>query len=66
MQGAVVIVLEYAQGEELSTKYTQLSVEEIKVIMYKLIEVCSYFEKAGIVHRDLKPNNIMIGKNKTD
>jgi len=40
-----------------------LSVEQMLVIFYQLIDGVRYIHDCGIIHRDLKPRNILVSKN---
>lgn len=62
VHNAVIIVMEYVEGQELKKSNLQLSWRDILQIMKSLISVVAHLEKLGIVHRDLKPSNVMLAK----
>lgn len=57
------IVMEYEQGEDLSTIYKQkkqLTQHELEAIYYPIIDGLASVHKEGFIHRDIKPSNIYI------
>lgn len=46
--------------DEIIQKKIQLTVEEIKQIIYQLCNGLKSLHQIGIIHRDIKPNNIII------
>ncbi|MBR6181150.1 MAG: protein kinase [Prevotella sp.] len=59
------IVMEYVDGEELSTTLAKgdCSLPQRRRMAVELIEALEYIHAKGIVHRDLKPSNIMVTHN---
>lgn len=60
VNNAIIMILEYAEGNELKKVNMNLTFQDVMVILKSLISVAAYLEKLGIIHRDLKPSNIMI------
>lgn len=61
--GSAYIVMEYAEGEELSDvlkRKGKLSEDELKAILLPVMDGLARVHKANILHRDIKPANIMI------
>lgn len=57
------MVMEYEQGEDLSTRYKRsiiLSQKELEGIYYPIIDGLASVHKEGFIHRDIKPANIYI------
>ncbi len=61
--GTAYIVMEYAEGDTLS-KFLQsrgtLREEELKTILYPILEGLEVVHGADFLHRDIKPGNIII------
>ena len=61
--GTAYIVMEYAEGDTLS-KFLQsrgtLREEELKAILYPILEGLEVVHGADFLHRDIKPGNIII------
>lgn len=62
--GALYIVLEYIEGEPLSSLLTAggLQPELARRIMSQVLDALCCAHEEGIVHRDLKPHNIMVSR----
>ena len=55
--------MEYVSLSSLS-KFTSLPEEDIKNIMFQLMEVLAYLHRQDISHRDIKPENILYDSKK--
>lgn len=60
IHNAVILLLEYAEGQELKKITFGLSFKDIMTIVRSLLSVVAYLESLNIIHRDLKPTNVMI------
>ncbi len=61
--GDAYIVMEFLEGESLSTWFDQvgaLPLEQFAPIWYQVLEGLAVMHEAGVVHRDLKPANIFL------
>ncbi len=61
--GTAYIVMEYAEGETLSTflkRKGTLSEAELKAILYPILDGLEVVHGADFLHRDIKPGNIVI------
>ena len=61
--GTAYIVMEYAEGETLSTHLERkgsLSEAELKAILYPLLDGLAVVHGADFLHRDIKPGNIVL------
>ena len=61
--GTAYIVMEYAEGETLSEflkRRGTLREEELKAILYPILEGLEVVHGADFLHRDIKPGNIII------
>lgn len=61
--GSCFVVLEYIEGESLSTvcqKQAKLPPERVEEVMTAVAEAIHYAHKQGFVHRDLKPGNLFM------
>jgi hypothetical protein len=54
------MVMEYLDGEPLSSKAVPLPVETVADLLDQLCEALAAAHRAGVVHRDLKPENIFV------
>ena len=64
--GTPCIVMEYLQGESLSTRLQRLGAlpwSDIVSIGQQVLSALAMAHGEGIVHRDLKPDNIFLAKN---
>ena len=57
------IVMEWVDGEPLSTYLRDAERSERKRLADELLSAVAYVHAKGIVHRDLKPSNIMVTRN---
>ncbi len=61
--GTAYIVMEYAEGETLSAYLERkgtLGEDELKEILYPLLDGLEVVHKADFLHRDIKPGNIVL------
>ena len=61
--GTAYIVMEYAEGETLSTfleRKGTLTEAELKAILYPILDGLEVVHRADFLHRDIKPGNIII------
>jgi NIMA (never in mitosis gene a)-related kinase len=66
--GAFYIVMEYADGGDLTAKFPtgrKLSESEVLLIFGQIAMALAYLHSRRILHRDLKPANIFLMKNGT-
>lgn len=52
------LVMDYDNHPNL-LEYKDLEVEEIKLIIYQLLDTIAYIHSCNICHRDIKPDNIL-------
>lgn len=63
-QSCLYIVLPFIPGETLEQRLRRdplLSLEEGRVIAFRLCQAVAALHRAGIVHRDIKPDNVIVG-----
>ena len=61
--GTAYIAMDYVEGEDLSAYLTRkgtLSEDELKSILYPLLDALEVIHRADFLHRDIKPGNIVI------
>ena len=61
--GTAYISMDYVEGEDLSTYLARketLSEDELKGILYPLLDALEVIHRADFLHRDIKPGNIVI------
>ena len=66
--GTAYMVMEYEQGEDLSTVFKRqafFSEEELLDIFIPVIDGLSLVHQSGFIHRDIKPSNIYIRDDKS-
>jgi serine/threonine protein kinase/tetratricopeptide (TPR) repeat protein len=63
VDGQVIVVLEYVEGETLSSRLHRgpVSVAETVEIAWQLADALAAAHSQGIIHRDLKPSNVVLG-----
>lgn len=63
--GADYLVMEYIEGETLSTRLSKgpLPSDELLEIAIQIADALDKAHRQGLVHRDLKPGNVMLTKN---
>jgi len=66
-QGMDYLVMEYLEGETLSTRLLRgpLSLDQLLTYGAEIADALEYAHRHGIVHRDLKPGNLMLTKQGT-
>lgn len=52
------LVMDYDNHPNL-LEFKDLTVEEIKLIIYQLLDTIAYIHSCNICHRDIKPDNIL-------
>ncbi len=64
-EGVPFIVMEYVEGENLSSllkKKQILQFKEFRDLFLPLLDALQYAHEMGVVHRDIKPSNILLPK----
>ncbi|HWI17125.1 MAG TPA: tetratricopeptide repeat protein, partial [Vicinamibacterales bacterium] len=63
LDGNVIVVFEYVEGETLSTRLQRgpMEVAEAVEVAWQLADALAAAHAQGIIHRDLKPSNVVIG-----
>ncbi|MBY0495355.1 MAG: tetratricopeptide repeat protein [Cyanobacteria bacterium] len=63
VDGNVMVVFEYVEGETLSSRIGRgpMPVEEVIEVAWQLADALAAAHTQGIIHRDLKPSNVIIG-----
>ena len=63
IEGNVVVVFEYVEGETLSARIGRgpMQVEEVVEVAWQLADALAAAHAQGIIHRDLKPSNVILG-----
>jgi len=63
VDGNVVVVFEYVEGEPLSTRLQRgpMTITETVEVAWQLADALAAAHAQGIIHRDLKPSNVVLG-----
>jgi len=61
-EGRPFLVLEFLDGEALSTRLTRgrMGKEEAAAVLFPVMDALIEFHAAGLIHRDLKPSNVFL------
>ena len=60
----VSLITEYQSFESPKVFYPKLDLNDIRVLMYQILNCLNECHKLGVMHRDIKPGNIIIGPDK--
>lgn len=66
MEKKLHLVFEYAEQDLkrfLSANKTTITHQQIRLIMFQLINGINYCHSRRVIHRDLKPQNLLIDRN---
>lgn len=66
LTGFISIVTDYLNNENPRNLYPNLSIDDIRVLIYKLLHSINECAKIGIMHRDIKPGNLLISDDHRD
>ena len=58
------IVTEYHDGINPRSLFPTLTLSDIRILIYKLLQVLSEVHSRNFIHRDIKPGNLLIGSDK--
>ena len=58
--GIYSFVFEWVEFSDWRSIYSHFTVDQIKIVMYKILKALHYSHCNGIMHRDIKPQNIAI------
>lgn len=63
VEGNVIVVFEYVEGETLSSRLGRgpMTVAETIEVAWQLADALAAAHSQGIIHRDLKPSNVVLG-----
>ena len=63
VDGKVIVVFEYVEGETLSSRLQRgpMEVAEAVEVAWQLADALASAHAQGIIHRDLKPSNVVLG-----
>ena len=63
VEGQVIVVLEFVEGETLSSRLGRgpMMVTETIEVAWQLADALAAAHAQGIIHRDLKPSNVVLG-----
>ena len=59
----ISIITDYLPSEPPKSLFPKLTIDEIRILMYKLLVSLNESHKRGIMHRDVKPGNMLFSKN---
>ena len=66
LTSTISLITKYQMSENPRNLYPKLDIDEIRILMYKLLQALDETAKLGIMHRDVKPGNILISADKKD
>lgn len=66
LTGTISIITDYMNSESPRTLFSKLSLDEIRILTYKLLVSLDGSHQRGIMHRDVKPGNMLFDRNHRD
>lgn len=66
LTSTISIITKYQKTDNPRILYAKLSLQEIRILMYKLLLSLHLTASKGIMHRDVKPGNILVSPDKTN
>jgi eukaryotic-like serine/threonine-protein kinase len=62
--GAVLLIMEYVEGETLAERIHQgpLELPAVREVLRALADTVDYLHSKGVIHRDIKPSNILLDR----
>ena len=64
LTSTISIITKYQKSESPRTLFPKLDLNDIRILMYKLLLSLDNCAKNGIMHRDIKPGNVLISPDK--
>jgi len=62
LTNTISIITDYVNTESPKTLFTRITINDIRVLMYRLLFTLNECHKLGIMHRDVKPGNMLFSK----
>ncbi len=63
-EGAVLLIMEYVEGETLAERlrHGPLELPAVREVLRSLCDAVDYLHSQGVIHRDIKPANILLDR----
>ncbi|OHT05908.1 CMGC family protein kinase [Tritrichomonas foetus] len=66
LTSTISLITKYQKSENPRVLFSRMDIDDIRVLMFKLLRSLDACAKCGIMHRDVKPGNVLISPNRRE